>query len=197
MAFDLSAFGLGSSSSTDFGLSDIFGSTPVAQDLITGGFGALNSFLTPETGTPVSQLDFSSPGGQPVMATVPMIARGGAAVGRAFFNKWPNLAAGLNALRMSGKNVTRAQLYSLAKRFGPNFLITAGILSLPAISELFMAGPGRRRMNPGNVKALRRAHRRMKSFHHICATNDHLLTHRRRPARRIGSTSQTITAVRA
>jgi hypothetical protein len=175
---------------SDFGLSDIFGTTPSSSDLLNFGTTALQQFgLTSETGQPIS--------GTPVMAAVPMIGRAGAVVARSFFNRFPNLAVALQGLRNAGKKVTRANLYSLMKRFGPDFLITGGILSAAAVSELAMAGPGRRRMNPGNVKALRRAHRRMKSFHHICATNDHLLSHRRRSTRKIGSTSQTITAVRA
>jgi hypothetical protein len=114
------------------------------------------------------------------MAAAPAIVRGGAVVGRQFFNKFPNLAVAIQGFKNAGMNVSRAKLYSLMKRFGPDFLIAGGILSAGAISELMMAGPGRRRMNPGNVKALRRAHRRMKSFHHVCQTNDTLLHHRRR-----------------
>jgi hypothetical protein len=130
------------------------------------------------------------------MAAVPAIARGAGAiatVGRSFFNRFPNLATAIQGYRNMGKNVTRSQLWSLMKRFGPDFLITGGILTAAAVSELAMAGPGRRRMNPGNVKALRRAHRRMKSFHHVCQTNDTLLTHRRRSTskRSFGGTSIT------
>jgi hypothetical protein len=121
-----------------------------------------------------------------------MVAGGGALarVGSRFGSKFPQLAAALEGFRAAGKNVTRAQMWSLLKRFGPDFLIAGGILSAGAISELMMAGPGRRRMNPGNVKALRRAHRRMKSFHHICATNDTLLRGRRRsrPTANFGGT---------
>ena len=40
----------------------------------------------------------------------------------------------------------------------------------------------RRRMNPGNIKALRRAHRRIEGFHRICGTNDKLRSPRRRRA---------------
>jgi hypothetical protein len=128
---------------------------------------------------------FSSPNVPMVsnMAAVPAVVGAGravATVGRSFFNRFPNLATGIQSLRNMGKNVTRANLYGLMKRFGPDFLVTGGILTAAAVSELAMAGPGRRRMNPGNVKALRRAHRRMKSFHHVCQTNDTLLTHRRR-----------------
>ena len=95
-------------------------------------------------------------------------------VGRRFFDKYPNLAVAIQGYRNMGKNITRAKLYSLMKRFGPEFLITGGILSAAAISELMMAGPGHRRMNPGNVKALRRSLRRLESFHHLCVKVDKL-----------------------
>jgi hypothetical protein len=127
------------------------------------------------------------------MAAAPVVMTAGravATVGRKFFDKFPNLAVAIQAFRNAGKNVTRANLWSLMKRFGPDFLISGGILTAAAVAELAMAGPGRRRMNPGNVKALRRAHRRMKSFHHVCQTNDHLLHARRRrsPSTNCGGT---------
>jgi len=105
----------------------------------------------------------------PVMSTgVQALARAGAVVGRGFFNKFPNLATAIQGYRNMGKNITRAKLYSLMRRFGPELLISGGILSAAAVSELMMAGPGRRRMNPGNVKALRRSLRRLESFDKLC-----------------------------
>jgi hypothetical protein len=151
---------------------------PIGQGLLGLGSSALNTYITAQQGggrVPVTMAD-----------TMPAVGRVGggvraiATVGRSFFNKFPNLATAIQGYRNMGKNVTRSKLYSLMKRFGPDFLITGGILTAAAVSELAMAGPGRRRMNPGNVKALRRAHRRMKSFHHVCQVNDTLLTHRRR-----------------
>lgn len=110
-------------------------------------------------------------------------------VGKRFFDKYPNLATAIQGYRNMGKNITRAKLWSLMKRFGPEFLITAGILSAAAISELLQAGPGHRRMNPGNVKALRRSLRRLESFHHLCVRVDKL----RRPTRRKAGKSQNAT----
>lgn len=126
----------------------------------------------------------------PVMSTLPAIRGGaagmgaiagrvGGAVGRSFFNKYPNLATAIQGFRNMGKNVKRAQLYSMLKRFGPDFLIAGGILSAAAISELMMAGPGHRRMNPANSHALRRAARRIKGFHKLCQHTDLIKTHRR------------------
>ena len=122
----------------------------------------------------------TGPMAQPVMASVPALGRAASAVGRGFFNRFPNLATSLQALRNRGANVTRGTMYSALKRFGPEMLVSGGILTAAAVSELAVAGPGRRRMNPGNVKALRKAHRRMKSFHKVCVDNDQLLKRRRK-----------------
>jgi len=108
----------------------------------------------------------------------PMLRTG--PVGRSFFNKWPNLATAIQKMRNAGQNVSRSKLYSMLKRFGPDFLVTAGILTAAGVSELALAGPGHRRMNPANSKALRRAQRRLKSFHRLCADSD-VLKSRRRP----------------
>jgi hypothetical protein len=183
--------------SSGFSIDNIFGGINQAlqgglgQQLLNIGGQAATSYFT-------NSGPFSSP--TPMlasnMAAVPAVAGAGRAVamvGRGFFNRFPNLATGIQALRNAGNKVTRANLYSLMKRFGPDFLVTGGILTAAAVSELAMAGPGRRRMNPGNIRALRRAHRRMKSFHHVCQTNDHLLhaRSRKRAPIRVGSTSIT------
>jgi hypothetical protein len=174
------------------GIFDSFPSLPDLTQVFQGGLGqnllnlgtqAASQYITQQFAPSYSPFNTPSPGGAiPTMAAVPAIARGGMVVGRAFFNRFPNLATVIQGLRNQGKNVTRSKLWSLMKRFGPDFLISGGILTAAAASELAMAGPGRRRMNPGNIKALRKAHRRMKSFHHICATNDTLLHSRRRKA---------------
>jgi len=100
------------------------------------------------------------------------IAKVGPTVGRTFFNKWPNLATAIQKMRNAGHNITRSKLHSMLKRFGPDFLITAGIMSAAAVAELALAGPGHRRMNPANARALRRATRRIKSFHRLCGDAD-------------------------
>jgi hypothetical protein len=175
------------------GINDIL-QGPVGQNLLNFGTQYALQSLTAEQGTgrvPVTMAD-----------TLPAVGRVGAAgraiatVGRRFFDKFPNLATAIQGYRNMGKNVSRGQLWSLMKRFGPDFLITGGILTAAAVSELAMAGPGRRRMNPGNVKALRRAHRRMKSFHHVCQTNDHLLHARRRSTRRSEPLGRSIVQVK-
>jgi len=119
------------------------------------------------------------------MAGVPMVlprglARVGGAVGRRFFDKYPNLATAIQGFRDRGQNVKRGWLYSMLKRFGPDILITGGILSAAAIAELMMAGPGHRRMNVGNAKALRRCLRRLEGFHKLCVRADQFRGSRKR-----------------
>lgn len=107
------------------------------------------------------------------MAAVGPVMRVGAAVTRGFFAKFPNLATQIQGFRNAGMNqVTRGRLYSMLKRFGPELMISGGILTAAAVSELMMAGPGYRRMNPANVHALRRSVRRLESFHRLCKQVD-------------------------
>jgi hypothetical protein len=140
---------------------------------------------------------FVPPTGAPNMSTTQLAARpllpaaAGAVrtIGRGFFAKYPNLATAIQGYRNMGKNVTRAKLWSLVKRFGPELVISGGILTAAAVSELMVAGPGRRRMNPANVKALRRSLRRMESFHKLCARVDRLRPHRRGSRKSAGSST--------
>lgn len=182
---------------TGFGFSDFFsglGKTlqgPLGQNLLGVGTQALSGYVQQQFAP--QRVSFPL---QTSMAAVPSIVRGGAMVARGFFNRFPSLAVGIQALRAKGATVTRSSLYSLMKRFGPDFLIGGGILTAAAVSELAMAGPGRRRMNAGNVKALRRAHRRMKAFHNVCRTNDTLLGGRRKTSKRGHTGGTTITQVK-
>lgn len=159
------------------------------RDLLGIGTQALQGFVQ-QTFAP--QQAGSGQGLVTQAAAMPMI-RGMAMVGRSFFNRFPALATAIQGFRNAGQNVTRSNLWGLLKRFGPDFLVTGGILSAAAVAELAIAGPGRRRMNPGNVKALRKAHRRMKSFHNVCVTNDRLLGGRRKgkSSRFVGGTQIT------
>lgn len=145
----------------------------LGQNLLNIGTQALSGYVT-------SQFQPQPVSYQTNMAVVPAAARAVATVGRGFFQKFPNLATSIQALRNAGKNVTRAKLYSALKRFGPEMLVSGGLLTAAAVSELAVAGPGRRRMNAGNVKALRKAHRRMVSFHKVCRKNDMLMSHGRK-----------------
>jgi len=62
--------------------------------------------------------------------------------------------------------------------------LTAGELA-HLITESSLRGSSGRRMNVGNVKALRRAHRRIKSFHKLCGDNDRLRAPRRRSSTKV------------
>ena len=147
------------------------------NNVLNQGIGLATTALAPRG---VSQ-GFMPPTAQPaMMAAAPAIARAGAVVGRGFFNRFPNLATAIQTLRNSGMNVTRSKLYGVMKRFGPEFLVGGGLLTAAAVNELAVAGPGHRRMNPANVRALRRSVRRIESFHRLCTTTDRL----RRPRSR-------------
>lgn len=144
-----------------------------------GGYGLPGGDMYPDTypvaGRGGNQLPVprSLPNNLPVLQSL-----GRGVVSRRFFDKYPNLATDMQKWKNAGKNITRSQLYSWLKRFGQDFLITAGILSAASIAELIMAGPGRRTMNAANPKALRRAARRIKSFHKLCGTADLIKTRR-------------------
>lgn len=119
------------------------------------------------------------------------VARALPMIGRTFFQKFPNLATSLQQLRARGMNVKRSQLWSMLKRFGPEVLVTGGLLTAAAVSELMIAGPGHRRINVTNVRALRRSVRRLKSFDRLSATVSRQLARvggsKRRSSRRCGT----------
>jgi len=150
-------------------------------DLGSTAFQAYNQYAVPVMAKVPQVIQKTNPG-----AVISSVGRGaaGAVVGRSFFNKWPNLAVAIQKMRNAGQNVSRSKLYSMLKRFGPDFLVTAGILTAAGVSELALAGPGHRRMNPANSKALRRAQRRLKSFHRLCADSDVLKSRRRSCAKK-------------
>lgn len=130
----------------------------------------------------------TAPRAMTTAAAMPAI-RGGMMVARGFFNKFPNLALAIQQLRARGMTVKRSQLWTMLKRFGPEVLIGGGLLTAGAVSELMVAGPGHRRMNPANVKALRRSMRRLDSFHRLCVTADRLRRPRSRGKSKSGSGS--------
>lgn len=182
MGFDLNSLlsGVGGA------ISGLFGNSPNPALQTVGQVGSLAQNFLPIPSNPTYGI---AP--QPVAMRLPAPPTGAVralpSIGRSFFNKYPNLAAGMNALRMTGKNVKRSQLYSMLKRFGPDLLITGGILSAAAVSELMVAGPGRRTMNVANAKALRRAARRIKGFHRLCQHTDLIKSRSRRSSSRCGT----------
>jgi len=160
------------------GVSNILGGNqnPYFQQASNIGNLAAGFFPTPTTQPMTGTVALRPPSPSavgPLLRSVP-------AIGRGFFQKYPNLATSMQALRNMGRKVNRGQLYSMLRRFGPEILISGGILSAAAVSELMVAGAGRRRMNGCNAKALNRAARRIKMFHKMCQHTDLLKTHKRR-----------------
>lgn len=153
--------------------------------------GLLSEFLPVTAGLAANALMPSS-SAIPVAAKTPVIPKSvipgvagvGAAVGKRFAQKFPNLAVSMQKLRMMGHKMSRSKLYGMMKRWGPEFLVGAGLLTAQAVYELAMAGPGTRRMNPANAKALRRAARRIRGFHRLCGHADLLKSRSKRPCRK-------------
>lgn len=162
-----------------------------------GGFGGTvgavaglgSSFLSgflPAGGPKLQQMQ-AFPQAQPVMAGVPAIAAAGAAAmtaARAILAKLSQLY---------GKNITLRAAMIIIRRLGKTLVgpvavatamgLTIGELGI-LLTENAIQGSSGRRMNIGNVKALRRAHRRIRGFHKLCGDNDQLRSPRRRTAPR-------------
>jgi hypothetical protein len=167
----------GSSSIFDLGgqaLSDVFGG--VTQE-ISAAVPALISANLPQTTVPMTtyqKLTAPSGGGG-------MIARG--------LSRFPQLAAAIAAARSRGIALTVEKLWSLARRFGPNFLVQAGLLSAGALIELMLTRGTKKhkRMNVLNPRALSRSMRRLSGFQRRAAKVNAMLGkvgHRRRSAGR-------------
>lgn len=149
------------------------------------GSGFLSGFLPaqgPVAGRPITDGQFGFRGQQVMAPSFRSAAGAVITMATAALQKLSNLA---------GKNVTlRAAMIvirRLAKILGsPTAVALALGLSLgelqTIITENALRGSTGRRMNPGNVKALRRAQRRLKSFHKLCTDTDTLRRTRRRSA---------------
>jgi hypothetical protein len=152
------------------------------------GSGFLSGFL-PAQGPVAAQFPQSQfPQATMTMAAAPII-RGAASAVKSFVA--PILAKMSIAL---GKNITLRAAMIIVRRLGktlgsPTAVAAAIGLSLSELSSLLTAnaikGSSGRKLNPGNVKALRRAHRRIKSFHKLCGDNDRLRAPRRRSSPKV------------
>jgi hypothetical protein len=101
--------------------------------------------------------------------------RGLAAYGiRGLAARFPQLAQ-----RLASTGLTRGAAYGMLKKFGPAALLALGFASLE-ISQLAVAGGGRRRMNICNGRALRRANRRVQAFHNFYRRTCGVARHHRR-----------------
>lgn len=167
-------------------LGSIFGGSSNPYLSTIGNVGQLSSNFFPQQVAmrPPSPPMAGAGTGPGPMSRLPALRSPGAIVARGFFNKFPNLSNSIQQLRDRGIKTKRSQLFSLMKRFGPEVLVTGGLLTAASVSELMMAGPGRRRMNPGNVTALRRSMRRLESFHKLCQTSDKLRKPRARSCKK-------------
>lgn len=118
---------------------------------------------------------------KPLFPVDPRLAAGGLAIGRTFASKFPLLAEKIASLRAQGIGMSFERLRGMLKRWGPQALITIGLLSAAELAELIWADQviKKRRMNVGNVRALRRSLRRIESFHRLCMRADVM----RRPSR--------------
>jgi len=158
----------------------------IGSSLISGFFPASGPVQAsvPQSAFPVMQTS---------MAAAPII-RGATSAITEFVA--PILARMSQAL---GKNITLRAAMIIIRRLGktlgsPSAVAAAVGLSLSELSSLLTAnaikGSSGRRMNPGNVRALRRAHRRIKSFHKLCGDNDRLRAPRRRSTKVINTTAR-------
>jgi len=156
---------------SDFGAiesGDIFGDIGGGDILGAGGafdiagapgiLGAATSALYGGSIVPVARPSVPAPGGD-----FPGIMRG---LGRGIASRFPLLWGAIQVWRGRGVSMTAEKLWGLVRRFGPQLLITAGILSAGALSELLLwrTSRHRRRMNVLNPKALTRSTRRLLGF---------------------------------
>lgn len=180
----------------------------VARGTPLGTIGQFGSSVVSQLTQPTSRFPVASgPVAQPVLGMVPksptpgiQLFRGGAAgmATRAVGGILIKIATKLGRSTMSIRQALR-----IAKRLGrflePAAVATAMGITLAELGELILAGAQlpRRRMNPGNAKALRRAHRRVEAFHRLCMVNDRLRGGRRGGGRRKAACGPAITQVRA
>src|SRR2546428_10030013 len=87
-------------------------------------------------------------------------------LGRGIASRFPLLWGAIQVWRGRGVSMTAEKLWGLVRRFGPQLLITAGILSAGALSELLLWRTSRhpRRMNLLKPKTFTRATTPLLSF---------------------------------
>lgn len=155
-----------SSDSGDSLLGNLFGGDGggLGSELVNASLGVgdyLDNEYQAPSATPVRQVTSSASAMPVAMGSLlpsAMVTRGLA--------RFPNLLMALQGWRGKGVSLTTSKLSAMLRKFGPNFLVTAGILTAGAVTDLLMynASHRRRRMNPLNPRALSRATRRLCSF---------------------------------
>lgn len=152
--------------SSGAGILASFGSSLLAPPAATQvGQGFMPGF----SGGPMTQLAMRPPAVPRLPAPMPMPVPGAGPILGA-------LRAIVEALRQQGARITVDRLVSFIRRFGPGAATV--FLSSYVGEELARHGvfealtKKRRRINAGNSKALRRAIRRVRSFHTLCRHAD-------------------------
>ncbi len=160
------------------------------------GFGDILQGVVSEVGIPLLQQQFlpSQVGGiaqqvgfrgvpavRPAMAAVPAI---GGAISGVFRVGAVALNTVVSAMRSAGVRATVAKARAFVRRFGPEAavgffagFVGSEVANRAVLEAAFLKG---RRMNPGNASALRRAVRRVESFHRLCKRADVIAGPRRR-----------------
>lgn len=145
------------------------------------GSGFLSGFLPAQGPMQSEQFPQSQfPVATQTMAAVPSIG-GALAAGLANILAKISVAVGRNVSFRAAMIIVRRLWKTLQS---PAAIATALGISVNELGHLLTVaatkGSSGRRMNAGNVKALRRAHRRIRSFHKLCGENDRLRSPRRR-----------------
>lgn len=127
---------------------------------------------------------YNEPTGQPVMSTMPVIAAGAGAVARMTAPILFKVASKI------GRRVSLTGTIAMIRKMGKFLMDPAAIavalgITVGELATLITAHSARRtrHMNAANPKALRRAARRIKSFHRMCGTIDLLKSRGRRTVR--------------
>jgi hypothetical protein len=172
-------------------LGNVFGgnTTGIAGALGTiGNVGSsfLSTLTQPSANLPVIA---GGPVAQPVASRVPQLAgpimRSMGRIGAMAANTLARMAG-----RMGRRSLSLRQALSTIKRLGkfmePALIASALGVTTAELADLIFEGSRfpRRRMNAGNAKALRRAMRRLESFHKLCVRADVLRTRGRGRSRR-------------
>lgn len=130
---------------------------------------------------------YNEPQGQPVMSTLPVIAAGAGAVARMAAPVLFKVSSKL------GRRVSLTGAIAMIRKMGKFLMDPAAIavalgITVGELATLITAHSARRtrHMNAANPKALRRAARRIKSFHRMCGTIDLLKSRGKRSSRVIG-----------
>ncbi len=123
--------------------------------LLNTGVGLANRFLAPRNNNNSSSIMMPP---QLTSATLPAVIGAGGMVVRG--------AMTALAARLAAVGLTRASAWSLLKSQGPTALLALGLTAAEVVT-VARKGSGRRRMNMCNGRALRRAQRRLTSFHNF------------------------------